>query len=80
VAWGSSPERGSHLRHALPFSRPWSTRAEREQLARAWVTCTNIDCPTTYVGGSVELIERLLVDDVLEAVPAQLTDPWDGHG
>lgn len=47
---------------------------------RAWVTHTDIDCPTTYVGGSAELVARLLDDDVVEAHPASIADPWDGHG
>jgi hypothetical protein len=55
---------------------PRGTRAARPRLG----DLHEHRLPTTYVGGSVELIERLLVDDVLEAVPAQLTDPWDGHG
>ena len=37
---------------------------------RAWFVATDIDLDSTYVGGSVECIEALLGQDVLEAVPA----------
>jgi hypothetical protein len=46
---------------------------------RAWLVHTNVDCPTTYVAGSADVLERLIDDDVLEVVEAQLDDPFDGH-
>jgi hypothetical protein len=46
----------------------------------AWLVSTDIDCHSTYVGGSTALVERLLGDDVLEVLPAALDDPYDGHG
>ena len=45
----------------------------------AWLVHTNVDCPTTYVAGTAELVERLIADDVLEVVTARLDDPFDGH-
>ncbi|WP_086827994.1 hypothetical protein [Allokutzneria sp. NRRL B-24872] len=36
----------------------------------AWCVATDVDMMTTYVGGSVEAVEALLRDDVLEALPA----------
>jgi hypothetical protein len=47
---------------------------------RTWLVYANVDCPTTYVGGSTTLAQRLLEDDQIEAVPAELDDPLDGHG
>lgn len=45
---------------------------------RAWFVSTDIDSYSTYVGGSAELIERLLTDAVLEALPVgSLDDPYD---
>jgi hypothetical protein len=46
---------------------------------RAWLVHTNVDCPTTYVASSSELVERLIGDDLLEVVEAKLDDPFDGH-
>jgi hypothetical protein len=42
---------------------------------RAWCVASEIDHPYSYVGGSKELIEELLADPELEALPAQLEDP-----
>ena len=41
---------------------------------RAWVVATEIDFAWTYVGGSSELIQGVLEEPRLEALPAQLTD------
>ena len=41
---------------------------------RAWIVATEIDFAWTYVGGSTELIEELLEDTTIEALPALLTD------
>lgn len=46
---------------------------------RAWVVHTNIDCPTTYIAGSADLVERLLAEESLEAVEARLDHFFDGH-
>jgi hypothetical protein len=40
---------------------------------RAWFVATEIDYAWTYIGGSSQLIERLLADDRLEVLPALLT-------
>lgn len=45
---------------------------------RAWFVSTDIDSTSTCVGGSVDLIERVLSDEGLEAYPAELDDPVDG--
>jgi hypothetical protein len=42
---------------------------------RAWCVASEIDHPYSYVGGSEELIEELLADPELEALPAQPEDP-----
>jgi len=42
---------------------------------RAWCVASEIDLPYSYVGGSTELIEEVLADPELEALPAQLEDP-----
>jgi hypothetical protein len=41
---------------------------------RAWVVATDIDYAWTYVGGTSALVEELLSDDGIEALPAKLTD------
>jgi hypothetical protein len=41
---------------------------------RAWCVATEIDYAWTYVGGTSRLIDRLLADERLEALPAHLTD------
>lgn len=41
---------------------------------RAWCVATEIDLPWTYVGGQAGLIERLLSDDRIEALPAEPED------
>ena len=45
---------------------------------RAWFVSTDIDVSSTYVGGSSDLIEALLVDDLLETFPADLADRLGG--
>jgi hypothetical protein len=44
---------------------------------RSWCVATDIDLDSTYIGGSRALIERLLSDPALEAVPALVTDRVD---
>lgn len=45
---------------------------------RAWFVSTEIDGPSTYVGGSERLIARLLADTELEVLPATVHDPFEG--
>ncbi len=45
---------------------------------RAWFVSTEVDGPSTYVGGSAQLIERLRADPELEVLPASLEDPFEG--
>lgn len=45
---------------------------------RRWFASSDIDASSTYIGGSKELIERILKDPSLEAFPADLNDPFDG--
>lgn len=47
---------------------------------RAWCVVTEIDARSTYVGGTKDLVARMLQSDQLEAVPAKLDDPLDGGG
>src|SRR4051794_31803635 len=42
---------------------------------RAWVVASDIDLPSTYIAGSVELAERLVADDRLEALRVELRSP-----
>jgi hypothetical protein len=42
---------------------------------RAWCVASEIDLRCTYVGGSAEMIEAVLVSDVIEALPAFPEDP-----
>jgi hypothetical protein len=42
---------------------------------RAWCVASNIDLPWTYVGGPAGLIERILDDGRIEALPAEPGDP-----
>jgi hypothetical protein len=41
---------------------------------RAWIVVSEIDFAWSYVGGSKELVNEVLSDDRLEALPARLTD------
>jgi hypothetical protein len=41
---------------------------------REWFVATEVDFAWTYVGGPESLIERVLADERLEALPARLTD------
>lgn len=45
---------------------------------RSWFASSDIDASSTYVGGSHELIEKILNDPSLEAFPANLDDPYGG--
>jgi hypothetical protein len=42
---------------------------------RAWCVATAIDLPWTYVGGPRGLIDAILAEDRIEALPAALDDP-----
>jgi len=42
---------------------------------RAWCVATEIDLPWTYIGGSLRLIERVLHDPRLEALPSAAGEP-----
>jgi len=42
---------------------------------RAWFTATDVDLQWTYVGGPAGLIDAILADDRIEALPASATDP-----
>ena len=43
---------------------------------RAWCVATEVDAAWTYVGGSRELIDRLLTDSRIDAVRTSATAPW----
>lgn len=42
---------------------------------REWCVCSEIDLRSTYLGGSLALIEELLADNRIETVRVGLTDP-----
>ena len=42
---------------------------------RAWFVASGIDLPWTYVGGSAALVDAVLSDGRIEALPASPTDP-----
>jgi hypothetical protein len=41
---------------------------------RAWCVASEIDLPSTYVGGSNELIDAILHDPALEALPSDISE------
>ena len=45
---------------------------------RAWFVSTEIDGYSTYIGGSTNLVDRLLGDPNLEVEPADPRDPFEG--
>ena len=45
---------------------------------RAWFLSTEVDAQSTYIGGSVGLVERLLADPEIEVLPAAPKGPFDG--
>jgi hypothetical protein len=45
-----------------------------------WSVSTQIDGYSTYVGGPAGLVERLLADPALEAMTANVDDPFDPSG
>lgn len=45
---------------------------------RTWFVSTEVDAESTYIAGSIALIERLLSSEDMEVLPAALTDPFDG--
>jgi hypothetical protein len=46
----------------------------------AWIVATEVDYAWTYVGGSQQLIDKVIADDLLEAMPVNLDDSpsWTG--
>jgi hypothetical protein len=42
---------------------------------RAWCVCSEIDLQSTYLGGSLALVDELLGDNRIEAIRVGLTDP-----
>ena len=42
---------------------------------RAWFVASEIDLPWTYVGGTAALVDAVLAEERLEALPASPTDP-----
>ncbi len=41
---------------------------------RAWCVATEIDLPWSYVGGSADLVEQIVADERIEALPARVGD------
>jgi hypothetical protein len=47
---------------------------------RAWITATEIDGFSTYVGAPSECLEPILESPLLEALPSELEHRFDGLG
>jgi hypothetical protein len=47
---------------------------------RAWIVVSELDAPSTYVGGSAELVRAILDEPRLEAVPSDPTHRFDWDG
>lgn len=47
---------------------------------RAWIVVSELDAPSTYVGGSAELVRAILDERRLEAVPSDPTHRFDWDG
>lgn len=67
------PERTAPMAKAIPLPPAFWWPEDR-----AWCVSTDIDASSTYVGGPAGLIEKLVEDAILEAIPAELDDPYDG--
>jgi len=47
---------------------------------RAWIVVSELDAPSTYVGGSAELVRAIFEEPKLEAVPSDPTHRFDWDG
>jgi hypothetical protein len=47
---------------------------------RAWIVVSELDAPSTYVGGSAELMRAIFDEPMLEAVPSDPTHRFDWEG
>jgi hypothetical protein len=47
---------------------------------RAWIVVSGLDAPSTYVGGSADLVRAILDEPSLEAVPSDPTHRFDWDG
>jgi hypothetical protein len=47
---------------------------------RAWIVVSELDAPSTYVGGSAELVRAIFDEPKLEAVPSDPTHRFDWDG
>ena len=47
---------------------------------RVWIVVSELDAPSTYVGGSAELVRAILDEPRLEAVPSDPTHRFDWEG
>ena len=47
---------------------------------RAWIVVSELDAPSTYVGGSAELVQAIFDEPRLEAVPSDPTHRFDWDG
>lgn len=65
-----------------PLDVPWDDQSPNVWWPedRAWIVATEIGYAWTYVGGSQRLIDKVVSDDLLEAMPVRLEDLpfWTG--
>ncbi len=65
-----------------PLDVPWNRQSPNLWWPddHAWIVATEIDYAWTYVGGSQTLIDTVVSDDLLEAMPVHLDDSpfWTG--
>jgi len=65
-----------------PLDVPWDAQSPNLWWPddHAWIVATEIDYAWSYVGGSQHLIDRVVSDDLLEAMPVLLDDSpfWTG--
>jgi hypothetical protein len=59
-----------------PLDTPWNDQSPNLWWPEdhSWIVATEIDYAWTYVGGSQRLIDNVVSDDLLEAMPVHLSD------
>jgi len=65
-----------------PLDVPWNDQSPNLWWPddHAWIVVTEIDYAWSYVGGSQDLIDSVVSDELLEAMPVRLDDSpfWTG--
>ena len=73
----ASAEKDEGNQHGVPIRPMPKPPSFWWPMDRRWFVSTDIESYSTYVGGSATLVDRLLEDDVLEAVAVSLDDLYD---